>query len=396
MSPSSARQQQERQQVPPETPCEASQPAGREGITGARASGPPCAVMAAEKISIVAACRNEAKHIREFIDSVLAQDLAGLDWEFIVADGQSNDGTAEILAEIAARDSRIVLIENPARAVGSGLNAAIRIASGAIVLRMDAHTEYAPDYVKKCLHAMKSTGAQNVGGPARTKAEGLWPRAIQSAYHSRFSTGGARFHDENFSGYVDTVPYGCWRRETLEQLGLYDERLIRNQDDELNLRLIRAGGKIWQSSEIVSWYRPRTSLSSLFQQYFQYGFWKVPVIRKHKVPGAWRHLVPGTFVLANIFLPLAAVVSLLVGDAPLMKLALLAWALLAGTYALAVLTASIFAAKQRGWGLFPYLPLCFAVFHVSYGLGFALGLIYWPFAKPGGSKLGAAFVGISR
>jgi len=114
---------------------------------------------------------------------------------------------------------------------------------------------------------------------------------VAAAFHSSFSTGGAKAHDENYEGWVDTVAYGCWRKTTLVQLGLFDEALVRNQDDELNLRLTRAGGKIWQSRAIVSWYSPRAALSSLFRQYFQYGFWKVAVIRKHGLAGFLAHLV---------------------------------------------------------------------------------------------------------
>jgi glycosyltransferase involved in cell wall biosynthesis len=205
-----------------------------------------------KRISIVSACRNEREHIRAFVDSLLAQDLSGFDWEIIVADGASSDGTREALADMATGNPRVMVIDNPGRIASTGLNAAIRAASGEIILRMDAHTEYARDYIQRCVRTLEASGAENVGGPARTKAEGLRGRAIQAAYHSRFSTGGARFHDDNYTGYVDTVTYGCWRKETLLRLGLFDEGLVRNQDDELNLRLIRAGGKIWQSVSSAS------------------------------------------------------------------------------------------------------------------------------------------------
>src|SRR6185295_16789910 len=138
----------------------------------------------AGKISIVVACRNESGHIQELIDSILAQDLDGLDWEVIVADGMSTDGTIEYLHECARRNPRITVVQNLSRIVPTGLNAAIRVAHGDIILRMDAHTEYAADYVKQCLRALEETGAGNVGGPARTRASGLRPRAIQAAYHS--------------------------------------------------------------------------------------------------------------------------------------------------------------------------------------------------------------------
>jgi hypothetical protein len=232
-----------------------------------------------------------------------------------------------------------------------------------------------------------------VGGPARTKAEGRLPNAIRAAYHSRFSTGGAKFHDDTFSGYVDTVTYGCWRRETLLNLGLFDEELVRNQDDELNLRLIRMGGKIWQSADIVSWYRPRTSWSELFRQYFQYGFWKVRVIRKHRIPGSWRHLIPGAFVGANILFPCVALLIAAVGSIEFAKKALLVWCAELAIYAMSCFLASIASARRYGWQLLPYLPATFVVFHISYGLGFLMGSVYWRSKK---HLLGEAFVGVTR
>ena len=121
---------------------------------------------------------------------------------------------------------------------------------------MDAHTVYSPDYCRQCVETLISTGADNAGGAARTRVTGVIPRAIAAAYHSRFSTGGACFHDPNYEGPADTVPYGCWRKETFTRIGMFDETLVRNQDDELNLRLLRAGGRIWQSRTILSGTRP--------------------------------------------------------------------------------------------------------------------------------------------
>src|ERR1035437_4073947 len=348
------------------------------------------------KISIVVACRNERKHIHAFTKSLLAQDLLGFDWELIIADGKSEDGTREFLSEFARGNPRITVIENSFCIVATGLNAAIRVARGKIILRMDTHSEYAPDYVKKCIETLEAGDACNVGGPARTKAEGLRPRAIQAAYHSRFSSGGAQFRDEHYSGYVDTVPYGCWRKETLIRAGLFDEQLVRNQDDELNLRLTRAGGKIWQSADIVSWYHPRTTLSSLFRQYFQYGFWKVLVIRKHKLPASWRHLIPGAFALLNLLLFLAVVTTSVSGAWFALETTTIVWAALLLSYALACLASAAFSAQRYGWQLLPYLPQTFAVFHLSYGLGFLAGLIYWPFARAERPQLGNLFEGDTR
>jgi succinoglycan biosynthesis protein ExoA len=322
----------------------------------------------ADAITIVIPCRNEAGCIAEVLDSVLAQDLAGIDWEVIVADGMSDDGTRAILDSYAAREPRIRILDNPSRAVPAGLNAAIRAARGEIVLRMDAHTAYAPDYVRRCLDALHTTGAANVGGPARTRPRGFWGRAIAAAYHSPVACGGARFHDPNYEGWADTVPYGCWRKSTLLDIGLFDETLVRNQDDELNLRLCRAGGRVWQSPSIVSWYQPRASLRRLFQQYFQYGFWKVAVIRKHRIPASPRHLIPATFVAAVVLLPVAA---LALRSTFLMA----SWAAMLSIYFVAIAAASVAAARRDGWDLLPALPIVFAAYHFSYGAGFLRGLL---------------------
>jgi succinoglycan biosynthesis protein ExoA len=326
------------------------------------------------RVSIVVACRNEVKHIAAFLDSIFAQDMTGITWEAIVADGMSNDGTRELLDKYSDRHPQLRVIANSGRIVSTGLNAAIRAARGEIIMRMDAHTSYAPDYCRLCLETLENTGADNVGGPARTKAVGSQARAVAAAYHSRFSTGGARFHNVDYEGYVDTVPYGCWRKETLARLGMFDENLVRNQDDELNLRLLRSGGKIWQNPAIASWYSPRPTLPQLFRQYFQYGFWKVAVLRKHHIPGSWRHLVPVTFVLINIFLVIGMAVTA-VEASQWFNVAAGLWLAFALTYASACLLASLFSASRHGWTTLPYLPAAFAAYHFSYGFGFFMGLL---------------------
>ncbi len=328
------------------------------------------------RVSIVVACRNEINHIHDLLDSILAQDLDDIGWEAIIADGMSSDRTWEILESYATLHPEIRPISNLGRIVSTGLNAAITAARGDYIIRMDAHTSYSQDYVRKCIETIARTGADNVGGPARTRATGLRARAIAAAYRSRFSTGGARFHDPTYEGWVDTVPYGCWRRETLQAIGLFDETLVRNQDDELNLRLRRAGGKIWQDPAILSWYSPRHSLSGLCRQYMQYGFWKVAVIRKHRLPGSWRHIVPGLFVLALACSVLIAALGAILSSPWLLALMVQVWTGIAAAYASALLIASAVAAPRAGWATLIYLPFVFPVFHFSYGFGFVAGLLH--------------------
>ena len=326
--------------------------------------------------------------------SILRQEEPEGGFEVVIADGMSSDGTREILKRLAAQERRIRVIDNPQVIVSSGLNTAARAARGDIMARMDAHTEYAPDYLKQCVETLKRTKADNVGGPARTKADRYLQRAVAAAYHSPFSVGGARFHNPDYEGYVDTVTYGCWPRSTYEKFGRFDEELVRNQDDEYNLRITRGGGKVYQSPKIRSWYRPRGSLTALFRQYMQYGYWKVRVIQKHKLPASWRHLVPGAFVLGLMLLFLLSAFSfLLSGFAPNSRLSALSiptsifsvqlsafsFSFLAalGAYLLAVLVASVVTAAKTEWELLPVLPLVFGCYHFGYGFGFLRGV--WDF-----------------
>lgn len=330
--------------------------------------------------SVIVPARNEHKAIVPFLESVLAQEVGDLPFEVLVADGASNDGTREILDRYAHSHPVVRVLDNPERFTSSGLNRAISAARGNIILRMDCHTRYRPDYIAECLRVLEETGADNVGGAARVQPQNLRERMFAAAYRHPFSCGGARFHDEEYEGPCDTVPYGCWRRETLARLGLFDEALIRNQDDELNLRTIRAGGRIWQSRRIVSWYSPRQSLTSLFRQYLQYGYWKVAVIRKHHLPASWRHLIPGLFVAALMLLPIAALASFLLKFPSATTVLIASWIATVGTYALASLGASALAVRREGWAVAALLPVMFAVYHLAYGTGFLAGL--FAFLRP--------------
>ena len=171
---------------------------------------------------------------------------------------------------------------------------------------MDAHSEYASDYIRQCLQVLDETGADNVGGPWIARGEGYIGLAIAAVFQSPFAVGGARGHNPEYEGEIDTVYLGCWRRELFDRIGFFDEELVRNQDDEFNLRLVRAGGRIWQSPRIRSWYRPRGSLRDLFRQYLQYGYWKVRVIQKHRRPAAIRHLAPAGLVISLALLTATA------------------------------------------------------------------------------------------
>jgi len=335
-------------------------------------------------VSVIVPVRNEAEWIYTCLETILLQDYPPKLLEVLVADGMSTDGTRDRLSQHARNDARIRMIDNRLQIVSAGLNAAIRSAHGDVIIRMDAHTEYAPDYIRQCVFVLNTTQADNVGGPARTRADSYTEKAVAAAYHSRFSVGGARFHNVDYEGYVDTVTYGCWPRATFEKIGFFDTELVRNQDDEHNLRLTRAGYKIWQSPIIRSWYRPRGSLLALFRQYMQYGYWKVRVIQKHRLPASVRHLVPGAFLLMVLILACLA---------PFFASPRWALVALAGAYLVCVVTTSVITCIRSEIRLLPVLPVVFACYHFGYGYGFLRGV--WDFViwkrKPG-----TAFTSLTR
>ncbi len=327
------------------------------------------------KISLIVPCRNEKAHIREFLDSLLAQELDP-DWqlEILVADGRSDDGTIEVLRQYCERVQNVCLIDNPGRIVSTGLNSAIDAANGDIIIRIDGHTVYAPDYVRECVKVLQESGADNVGGPWVARGKGIVGKAVAAAFRSPFCIGGGKAHDPNYEGEVDTVYLGCWSRSVFDRVGEFDPNLVRNQDDEFNFRLRRLGGRIWQSPRIKSWYTPRASIPALFRQYLQYGFWKVAVIRKHRALASWRHVVPALFV-SSIFVAIA-----LIALTAMFGMSGTAWVISCGlaielfTYSLACVAATVPFLASLEFSSLLILPIVIASYHLAYGLGFLIGL----------------------
>ncbi len=318
----------------------------------------------ARLVSAIAPCRNEWAAIDAFCASVVAQKLPpGWRLELLVADGMSSDGTRLKLAEWAERTSCLKLIDNPGLIVSTGLNAALAQARGEVVVRLDIHTEFAPDYISECLLALQRSEADNAGGPWVARGDGVTGRAIAGAFQSRWVVGGARSRDVAYEGEVDTVYLGCWPRATFERWGGFDETLVRNQDDEHNLRIRLKGGRIWQSGRIRSAYQPRDSVAALFTQQRQYGYWRPFVMKKHGQPGSLRQLVPMVFVAACL------ASALLV---PWTCVPLAALALAYGLYLAAVSGQAARQAHERR--LLTRLPVVIAAYHVGYGLGTWQGL----------------------
>jgi succinoglycan biosynthesis protein ExoA len=321
----------------------------------------------AKAVSVIMPIRNEAGFIRESLRSVLNQDYPADLMEIIVVDGMSTDATRDIVHEVATQHPNIRLLDNPGRIVPIGMNIALQQAKGEIIVRVDGHCEIRPDYVRRCVEYLGSGEIDGVGGPMETIGETTVSQAIAIAMSSPFGVGGSAFRTiKDRTMYVDTVAFPAYRRETIRKNGLYDEELVRNQDDEYNYRLRELGGRILMTPDIRSRYYSRSSFKSLWRQYSQYGFYKVRVMQKHPRQMSLRQFIPPLFVATLIIL---SVLSLFFAPVRLLL------ALEVGAYLLANLGAALLTAGKTGPQYFIYLPLAFAILHVSYGSGFLYGLV---------------------
>jgi glycosyltransferase involved in cell wall biosynthesis len=235
-------------------------------------------------VSVIMPVRNEADFLAESLGAVLTQDYLPDRMEVLIADGMSTDGTRDIVSDLATRYPRcpITVLDNPGRIVATGLNAALRVARGEIIIRIDGHCRIASDYVSRCVDHLRRDEVDGVGGSINTVAGTAVGRAIAGAMSSPFGVGGSAFRTiKGRTMLVDTVPFPAYSRHAIDMAGPFDEELVRNQDDEYNYRLRKLGARILLAADIKSDYYSRTSLGSLWRQYFQYGYYKVRVMRKH-------------------------------------------------------------------------------------------------------------------
>jgi succinoglycan biosynthesis protein ExoA len=323
-------------------------------------------------VSVVIPMRNEGDHIRPCLEAVLAQDYPLNQVEILVVDGRSTDHSRDVVAQYANQHAHLRLLDNPSQTTPAALNVGIGHARGKYIIRIDSHTVIATDYVRQCVALLEATGAANVGGRMQPVGQTYIGQAVALSTTSPFGIGDSRFHYDEREQFVDTVYMGAFRREIFDQVGLFDEELIRNQDYELNVRIRQAGGKILLSPAIKSTYTPRSSFPALWRQYFQYGRWKIHTLRKHPASLQWRQVVAPLFVGS-----VGGCVLLAIFWPPVLWLLIL----IVGCYLLANLVASTIIAGRNGWRYWPILPLIFASIHIAWGVGFWAGLLLIPLTQ---------------
>lgn len=316
--------------------------------------------MAAAKISLIIPCYNEELYIGSLLECIAKQTYPYNRIEVFCVDGLSSDNTRKIINEQSEMNAQIRLIDNPDKTVPFALNLAIKQSTGNPIIRIDAHTQYAVNYIEKIIETFETTGADIVGGPMRAIGKTAFQKAVAYATSTKLGVGNSSFHNENAKGFVDSVYLGAWKRELFNDVGYFDTQLKRNQDDEFHYRAKAKGKKIYLNPEIKSWYYPRNTAGKLFTQYFQYGLYKPLVLKKVKSEIKVRHIIPSIFVL-YLFSCFFIYSSW-------------GWPVLAPVF-LYVFMAVVFSAFSKETFITKILiPVVYPVLHISYGAGFIAGI----------------------
>ena len=327
-------------------------------------------------VTVIIPSFNEEKHITSLLENILHQDYPRAKLEVFIIDALSNDRTREIIEEYHNRNPYIQMLLNEKRFVPFALNAGIKKSHGDVIVRMDAHSEYPANYISLLVKNLFELDADNVGGFWITKPVNDTPKAnsIAIALTSVFGVGDAQYRlGVKKVCKVDTVPYGCFRKSLFDRIGLFDEELLRNQDDEFNARIIENGGSIYLIPDVAITYFARSDISSLVKMFFQYAFFKPLVNRKLKKPATVRQFIPLLFVL---FLLLGWLGTFILP-------ALFAVYIFgAGLYLLFNIFFTIKSTVDHGKGyLLFYLPWIFFLQHLAYGFGYLAGIINFVLLK---------------
>nr|WP_202876223.1 glycosyltransferase family 2 protein [Kribbella sp. VKM Ac-2566] len=319
-------------------------------------------------VSVVMPVLNEERHLEEAVGRVLEQDYPG-NLEVVLAIGPSKDRTQEIADKLAEKDHRISIVPNPTGKTPAALNVGIAHAKHDILVRVDGHGALTDGYITRAVEVLEESGADNVGGVMAAEGRTPTEMAVACAYRSRLGLGASTFHQGGKAGPADTVYLGVFRRAALERVGGFDETMHRAQDWELNYRIRKTGGLIWFSPDLSVTYRPRSSLSAVAKQFFHTGQWRREVVRRHPETASKRYLAPPVAVIGLAIGTILGIIGLATGISWL-DLGFLAPI----GYAVLLLVGSAVEGRYLPWKALAWLPLVCATMHVSWGLGFLIGL----------------------
>ena len=327
-------------------------------------------------LSVICPIYNEEKYIARCIESIIQQDYPKDKWEVLFVDGMSTDRTREIINSYLTECPYIRLLDNPKKIVPCAMNIGIGESKGEILMRIDAHTHYETNYCSAIVRRLKELDADDVGCVCRTDVLNKTSKtlSIREVLGNKFGVGNSVFRtgvDKVME--VDTVPFGCWPRRVFEKYGLYDERLVRNQDIELSKRIINGGGKIYIIPDTYCTYMARETFSGLAKNNFGNGKWNMLTVyyTRQMKSLSLRHFIPLIFVL-SLLIPL--IIGIFWPITTLLALA----SIVAYLLALGMVSMSLAIKKHLNVA---YLLWSFITLHCSYGAGSLAGIISIPFLR---------------
>lgn len=329
------------------------------------------------KVSVIVPCYNEQATIRQLLDAIYHQSYPKNEVEVVIADGLSSDHTRTVITEYQQEhpDLEIRVIDNPIRIIPAGLNRAIEASKGKYIIRMDAHSIPNFDYIQNCIQGLDENLGDIIGGIWKIQpGASTWvAKAIAIAASHPLGAGDARYRIGGIAQEVDTVPFGAFRREMINKIGMYDESLLTNEDYEFNARLRQFGGRVWLDPNISSIYYSRPTLIELAKQYWRYGYWKAQMLRKHPKTLRWRQFLPPLFVLVLLVLGILSIAW---------NLARWLLAFIVLLYTIVILSIGIQMSLKNSSALLAIgVPLATATIHFSWGTAFLWGLIAKPKVK---------------
>lgn len=323
-------------------------------------------------VSLIVPCFNEEKRIRNLLDALLAQTYPTNLMDVTIADGLSTDKTRQVIESFQREHPQLLIkiIDNDAKTIPAALNRAIEASAGEFIVRLDAHSAPNPEYVEKSVSALQAEKADNVGGvwEIRPGSDDWMAQTIAIAAAHPLGVGDALYRHAKQAAYVDTVPFGAFRRSLLEKIGRFDETLLANEDYEFNARIRQSGGRIWLDPQIRSVYFARATLGTLARQYWRYGLWKWQMLKRYPATLRWRQALPPLFVIS--------VLAGLVFSFFVQIFAILLVSELAVYFGILFLAGVKKAIQLKKGFLVPGLMLAIATMHFSWGSGFLWSILF--------------------
>lgn len=315
------------------------------------------------EVSVIIPLYNEEKYIVNCLESLKNQTFPLKKMEWILVDGQSTDKTVDLIKQyIAQNECPIILLNNVKRKTPYALNMAIKQSRGRYIIRLDAHASFYPDYIEKCVYYLETTDADNVGGIAETTSKRMKGKAISEMLSTKFGVGGSDFRVGEGNKYVDTVPFGAFRKEVFDRVGLFNTKLLRSEDNDMNARIREAGGKIWLAEDIRFRYYCRDTVGGILKMALLNGNALFHTLRENPKAMSFRHFIPFVFLMSLILMPILAMIS------PFLK-----WMFIFELVLYFTLDAYFSFVKMRAkFGVITFW--LYPAFHIVYGIGSSLGL----------------------